>query len=935
MKLIFVLLLALILVADFEIGDIENGDLSAERMRCEYLTDPLGIDVVMPRLSWIVVSARPEARDESQSAYRILVASSLEQLQKNNGDVWDSGKVNSDRSTFVVYGGPPLSTGAKYFWKVRIWDQQGRPGQWSTTATWSMGLLLASDWHGRWIGEGKRGNRQSADVAGSELLPSPWLRKTVTLNERPTSAMAYVNALGYFELYINGKKVEHDVLSPAVSDYSKRNYYMTYDVANYLAAGKNCIAIWLGRGWYVRGNPGVIHDGPLVRAQIDISMPDGKAAQIVTDESWKVRESPITPIGSGIPFGDYGGERYDSRKELAGWNVVKLDDSDWESAAFFNPSPALTAAQMVEPNRILETIKPVSVRKFITGGYLIDMGRNFTGWLEFRMPGGLTAGTGIKLEYADTLRSPNELQTYNQRDEVVARGGVGQIFRSRFNYHGFRYVLVTGLDHAPPLKNVAGYLIDTAFDQAGEFASSNRLLNRIYELVTRTYRALTLGGYVVDCPTRERLGYGGDAGTSLETGMFNFSSGGLYNKWLANWRDAQAATGDLPYTAPHFQDKGGGGPMWGGFVVTLPWQLYLQYGDQRVLETNYPMIQKWLGYLDSETVDHLLVTHKSYAMTFPEWNFLGDWVQPRPKGGKDQGQQALFMVKDEGGTRFIINLHRLYTVQLAAKIARILGKDDDALKYDATAATLGRVLHEKFFVADKDIYVDGEQAQLAFPLLVNVVPPELRAKVAKNLEQTILVHDAGHFNSGMHGTYFLLKYLMESGRNDLIYEMANKTDFPSWGYMLENGATTSWEAWDGSDSHIHDTFISIGSWFIQGIGGIRPDEKSPGFRHFFIQPGIGGDLTFARTSFQSPYGKIVSNWRIEKGGLVLNIAVPVGTTATVQIPSGSPGAITESGRRAEDSLGVRLLSEENGKAVYLVKSGKYVFESPMPNPIKR
>jgi alpha-L-rhamnosidase len=597
----------------------------------------------------------------------------------------------------------------------------------------------------------------------------------------------------------------------------------------------------------------------------------------------------------------------------------------------------VTAAQMVEPNRILETIKPVSVRKYIKGGYLIDMGRNFTGWLEFHLPGRLAEGTVVKLEYADTLRPENEPQTYNQRDEVVTRGGPGQIFRSRFNYHGFRYVLVTGLEQAPPRKDLAGYLIDTAFEQAGEFASSNPLLNRIYALVTRTYRALTLGGYVVDCPTRERLGYGGDAGTSLETGLFNFGSGGLYNKWLANWRDAQAATGDLPYTAPHFQDKGGGGPMWCGFVVTVPWQLYLQYGDQRVLETNYPMIQKWLAYLDSETVDHILVTHKSYAMTIPQWNFLGDWVQPRPKGGKDQDQQALFMVKDEGGTRFIINLHHLYTLHIAAKIARILGKDDDASMYEATAATLGRLLHEKFLVADKDSYVDGEQAQLAFPLLVSVVPPELRPKVARNLEQTILVQDAGHFNSGMHGIYFLLKYLMESGRNDLIYEMANKTDFPSWGYMLEQGATTSWEAWDGSDSHIHDTFISIGSWFIQGIGGIRIDEKSPGFRHFFIQPEIGGDLTFARTSYQSSYGKIVSNWRINRGRLILSIAVPVGTTATVHIPSASGGVVTESGRRAEDAPDVSLLSRENGLAVYLVKSGKYVFESlaPMPNSAKR
>jgi alpha-L-rhamnosidase len=349
------------------------------------------------------------------------------------------------------------------------------------------------------------------------------------------------------------------------------------------------------------------------------------------------------------------------------------------------------------------------------------------------------------------------------------------------------------------------------------------------------------------------------------------------------------------------------------------------------------MIRKWLAYLDSETQDHILVTHKSYAMTLPEWNFLGDWVQPNPPGGKDQGQQALFMVQDAGGTRFIVNLHYLYTVQLAAKIARILGKDDDAAKYEATAATLRQALHEKFFIAEKNSYATGQQAYLAFPLFVKVVPPELHQKVAETLERTIMVQDTGHFGAGMHGIYFLLKYLMESDRNDLIYEMAAKKDFPSWGYMLEQGATTSWEAWDGSDSHIHDTFISIGSWFIQGIGGIRIDEKLPGFRHFSICPGIGGGLTFAKTSYQSAYGKIISNWRIDKGRLTMHVEVPVGTTATVHIPVSSPDRITESGHRVEDSPGVRSIDRENGKAAFLVQSGRYVFESPAPtiNSIKQ
>ena len=899
---------------------------TVEGLRCEYLANPLGIDIEKPRLSWISIQG---ARGWRQTAYRILAASTPENLRKDAGDLWDSGKAISDQSTWIPYAGKPLTSGLRVYWKVRVWDGANRPSPWSGQAMWSMGLLRPSDWHARWIGEARpEGVREGAP------LPFPWLRKTFTLAAKPDRATAYVNPLGYYEMYINGNKVGDHVLSPAVSDYSKRNLYVTFDVTDYLVPGKNVVALWLGRGWYVRGHPGVIHDGPLVRAQVDIALPGANTVQVGTDDTWKLRESPLTPLGRGTAFGDYGGERYDSRLELANWNSVELDDSDWKTAAAFDPPQAITAAQMVEPNRIMETILAVKVEEFPPGGYLIDMGRDFTGWLEFRVPGGLPAGTTVKLEYADVRRSApatgaaaaaGGLQTLNQRDEVVANGAA-LTFRSRFNYHGFRYVRVTGLNRAPGIQDATGYLIHTAYDRAGEFVSSNDLMNRIYQLVTWTYRSLSLGGYVVDCPTRERLGYGGDAGTSLETGMFNFSTGGLYDRWLANWRDAQQPeTGELPHTAPNYQDQGGGGPMWGGFVVTLPWQLYLQYGDKRVLETNYPMIQKWLGYLQSEAGGNVLETHKTFAMRMQQWNFLGDWVTPSPVGGVN-GDRG-----DPRSVQLINSLHYLYTVQIAAKVAAILGRSDDAAKYQALSADISHALHQRFYDAAKASYATGEQPYLAFPLLVNVVPPELRKAVADNLENTIRVKNAGHLDSGMHGTYFLLKYLMEADRNDLIYLMTSQTDFPGWGYMLAQGATTSWEDWRGRSSNIHDTLISIGAWFIEGIGGIRIDPKAPGFQHFLIEPALVGDLTFARTSYQSIHGQIVSDWKIENGALHMDVTVPAGTTATVYVPTSAPGSVTEGGRPPARSPGVKSAPAENGKAVFEVGSGKYAFEAkPAP-----
>ncbi len=884
----------------------------ASGLTCEYLVNPLGIDVARPRLSWLL---SPGARGRAQTAYRVLVASSSENLSKDRGDVWDSGRVNSTQSTWVEYGGRALGSGQKCFWKVRVWDEAGRPSPWSREALWSMGILSTPEWYGRWIGLPRPDG-----VKEGTPLPFPWLRKTIQLKGRPRSATAYVNAQGYYELYVNGKKVGDQVLAPAVSDFSKRNLYLTHDIAEYLAPGDNCIALWLGRGWYVRGHPGVIHDGPIVRAQFDVMLADGTAVRIGTDETWKVRESPITPLGKGTAFGDYGGERYDSRLELAGWNLAGLDDSGWKQAALFSPPQVVTAAQMVEPNRIIQPVKPVKIEESAPGVYMVQMERNYTGWFEIRLPSGLAAGSVVRLEYADFPPSGGRFSTNNQRDEVVLKGGEAQTFCSRFNYHAFGWVRITGLSGPPSLEDMKGYLIHTGYEAAGEFESSNDLLNRIYRTVTWTYRCLTLGGYVVDCPHRERLGYGGDAGTSIETGMFNFTAGGLYNRWSADWRAAQdPRSGDLPYTAPNYQDQGGGGPMWSGFIITLPWQLYLQYGDRRALETNYPAMQKWLEFAATRTVDKMLQPYNSFGMRMPQWNFLGDWVAPRRNGQGDIG-------RDPQSAKLINNLHYLYTLQIMAKVAAILDKKTDAARYEADAAALQVVLHERFFDSARGIYAGGEQPYLAMPLLLGVTPTALRDSVTRTLEQTILVKNSGHIDAGMHGTYFLLMFLMEEDRNDLVYTMATKTDYPSWGNMLEQGATTIWESWNGM-SHIHDTLISIGSWFIQGLGGIRIDEKSPGFRHFVIKPAPVGDLTFARTRYRSPYGPIASNWRLDKGVMHLEVTVPPGTTAAVYVPASSPTDVTEGGRAAARARGVRSSRVEKGKAVFEVDAGQYSFSS--------
>jgi alpha-L-rhamnosidase len=862
---------------------------SVADLRCEYLRDPAGIDVPVPRLGWVLA---PGTSARFQSAYRVLVASSRTLLDQDRGDLWDSGRVASAESTWVRYGGTALRSGQRVHWKVRVWGDRGGASGWSAPSTWSMGLLQRSDWHSKWIGEAR-----PEGIAEGTPLPSPWLRKTFTLPLRPARAVVYVNVLGYYELYVNGQKIDDHVLSPAVSDYSKRNLYVAHEVASHLVPGKNVVALWLGRGWYVKGHPGVVHDGPLVRAQLSVSFPNGTTTEVVTDGSWKVRESPIAPLGRGTAFGDYGGERYDARRDLPGWNDAGLDDSAWASAAVFTPPDVTTSAQMVEPNRIVETIHALHVDGDRERGWVVDLGEAFTGWLELKLPA-VAAGTVVRLEYSDQLTpdkpapgaapspggardvrdrpAPAFPNTFNQRDEVVGNG-TPISFRSRFNYHGFRYVRVIGLDAVPAASDATGYLVRTGYDRAGRFTSSDSLLNRIYELTTRTYESLTLGGYVVDCPTRERLGYGGDAGTSLETGMYAFSTGGLYNRWLANWRDSQEpSSGSLPHTAPNYPNQGGGGPMWGGFVVTLPWQMYLQYGDRGVLETNYPMIRQWLAYLASEAPDGLLLDHKSHAMGMQAWNFLGDWLTPK---GSLRGPVP--------PVQSINSVHYLYQLQLASKIAAVLGKRQDAAEYGARAAAVSKAVHARFYDAATRRYTNGDTVQQAFPLLTGVVPRELRDAVMQTLEHTILVENGGRLDTGMHGTYFVTKFLTDIGRSDLVYGMVHTNEYPGWGYMLENGATTSWEGWTGQ-SHIHDTLISIGAWFIEGVAGIRPDEDAPGFRHFFVKPAVVGDLSSATGSYRSIQGEIVSDWQVERDTITLTVTVPPGSTATVVVPGHGP-----------------------------------------------
>ena len=839
-------------------------------LRCEYRVDPDDIDVRKPRLSWQVDSDR---RDWRQTAYRVIVASTPELLAKDEGDLWDSGRVASEQSTQVEYAGKPLQSRTSCYWKVRVWDNDSKVSDWSETARWSMGLLEPGDWQAKWI---RSPDAAAAAESKSKSVPitSPWMRKTFELDAKPQRARAYVNSMGYHELYVNGKKIGADVLSPAVSDFSKRSFYVAHDITPYLRKGRNCLALWLGQGWHSSGVTGVAQPGPVVRAQFDICT-DGKTARILTDETWKTRASSRSLLGKWY-WNDFGGERYDARLDDEKWNLAECDAADWQSVEIATPPATRTESQPCPPNRIGRRLPAVKCDEWGKGRwYVLDFGTNLSGWLRMRMPA-MPAGQTVRIHYADAIYASAEpedtpagklavtmsdklfeydggkarAQTHNHVDEFISAGRAGEEFCSKFNYHGFRYAIIEGLPAKPSLDDAEALLIESDLAQAGSFACSDELLNRIYQFNMWTLRCLDLGGYLVDCPHRERVGYG-DGQVSIESCLMNFWMPNFYQKWLDDWLDAQdPKTGDIPHTAPHM--PGGGGPGWGGAAAAMAWRTYLYYGDRRVLEKSYDSLRRYVDFLESRCKDNILRTYGG------KWDFIGDWVPPGH--GMDSDDWELGRASE-----IFNNCYRVYLWDLLEKTASALGREDETRRCRAKLDEIRPLIHKEFFDPARMTYVLDGQTYRCFPLYAGVAPDTQRKAVCKALENNIVVQRKGHLDTGMLGTYFLIQYLQQADRNDLIYTIVAQKTYPGWGYMLDRGATTMWEQWNGYYSRIHSCFTSIGGWFNQGIAGIQPDPAAPGFKRVVIKPAIVGDLTWAkahpRRSLRPHRKQLAARWR--------------------------------------------------------------------------
>ena len=904
-------------------------------LRCEYRTNPLGIDNTAPRLSWKLLEDNQE-RGQKQTAYQVLVASSLDKLKNNTGDVWDSGKVESNQSVNNTYQGTELESAKQYFWKVKIWDKDGVASKWSDYGKFSMGLLKQSDWKGDWI---LKSNQKKTD--------HNWYRKNVTLSDKASSAFVFVGSFGYHELYVNGEKITKNVMNPVSTYMKKRIAYLTYDISDKLKKGDNVIAIWHAAGWSRWRRIREYRNIPYVfKAQAEI-VTEGEQITLKSDTTWKTKKSHTEYYGDWDIL-RFGGETIDDRNRDDDWNTPEHDDSNWMNASVYNhevlnaqipegnnisfalnsrknrevralysPITAELSAQMVEPQVKFKEIKAIAVDKNDDATYRIDMGENYTGFFEMEVRNGVE-GDSIVFEISDQL---GETSSWNQKSKYIfGKSGKGK-FQNRFNVAGGRWITVHGLKYQPKITDAKGYVVTNDRKQISKFESSSNQLNRIYQINLNTYLANTMDGILVDCPHRERRGWGevtvaamyGDA-------LPNFESGAYMDQYLQFTRDAQLPDGKIRAVINE-EDR----PflMWKANNPLTVWETYRMLGDKKVLEDNYESKQKWMTWLFENSNYETSGAIKAGTQGLREFPGLGDWCTPRGN----------FWTSSNSPEAVHFN-NCLYAFMLenAMHIAEALDKNEDAKTYKERLKVQREATHKLSYNPETGQYIKGYQVDQAFALVSGVTPASEKEKVEVNLVDNVL-YKFPYYDTGSSGQALYTRYFTESGeRMDLIYELLRDKHHPSYGYFLEQGKTVWPERWSAvGNSQIHTCYTGIGGYFIKGFGGIRPNPEQLGMQHMIIKPALVGDLTFANTEYESMYGNVVVNWKKKAKGATFHIEVPINTTAKVYLPATSKEGIYESGVLAEKAENITFIGTEKNKAVgnyviFNVPSGVYDFK---------
>lgn len=828
-------------------------------LNCEHLTNPLGLDTPRPRLTWMMNDTRNGAK---QTAYRLLVGTDSLAVVNGTGNAWDTRKVDSD-DALVVYGGKALEPFTRYYWKVDAWDKDGAQAS-SEVASFETGMMDIANWQGAWIGDGRDINYK----------PAPYFRKKFTAGKTIRSARAYIAAAGLYELYINGEKIGNHRLDPMYTRFDRRNLYVTYDVTGQLQNGENAVGILLGNGWYNHQSMGVwdFHRAPWRNRpafcfDLRITYTDGTTETVASGLDWRTSSGPL--VFNSI----YTAEHYDFRQDQKGWSTPSFDDSKWHGVGFRSVPSEIVSAQQIRPIRNVLTVPAQSFKQLNDTTYVYDFGRNMSGVTRIRVSG--EEGTVVKLRHGERLYPDGRVDLSNidvyhrpvdstdpfGTDILFLSGKGTDEFMPRFNYKGFRYVEVTG---SKPIEldqnSLTAYFMHSDVPVVGEIKTSNPLIDKLWWATNNAYLS-NLMGYPTDCPQREKNGWTGDGHFAIETALYNFDGITVYEKWLADHRDEQQPNGVLPDIIP----TGGwgygtaNGLDWTSTIAIIPWEVYLFYGDSKLLSDCYENIKRYVDYVDRTSPGHLT-----------SWG-RGDWV-PVSSGSNLELTSSVYFYVD---------------TKILADAAELFGKPEDHAYYSALAGKIKKAINDKYLNRETGVYASGTQTEQSVPLKWGVVPEEMVQQVTANLARK--VEEAGfHLDVGVLGAKALLNALSENGYAEAAYKVAVQDTYPSWGWWIVNGATTLLENWDLkatrdiSDNHM--MFGEIGGWFFKGLGGIFPDPEQPGFKHILLRPNFVKDLKQFEAKHRSPYGEIVSSWEWKNNNVLYTVVIPANSRATLYLP---------------------------------------------------
>ncbi|MBI4559803.1 MAG: family 78 glycoside hydrolase catalytic domain [Candidatus Hydrogenedentes bacterium] len=799
---------------------------------------------------------------------------------------------------------------------LRIEFEDGRVQELVSDSRWLASEVLTPGWikdnvsTKGWVSAkvlGEYGMRPWHKFELRRPVRSTYLRREFDLLTGLTRATAYVTGLGLYDFYVNGRRVGDDTLTPGYTHFPERVEYQTYDITEYLTEGKNAVVAILGNGWFSSGMPANRRDGYLrFLAQIHLGYGDANDRHevVVTDGSWKAHESPI------LEDGLYNGETCDARLELDGWCSPDFDDSAWRPVIVL-PSPTKKlVAQAGPPIRATEERAAIGITEPSPGVFIFDFGQNFAGRCRLKVSG--PAGTRVRIRHGEILRPDGTLYVDNligarATDVYILKGNRPEVWEPRFTYHGFRYAELTGYPGLPTREVLIARVIHTAAPVIGDFECSNELVNRIHRNLVWTQRS-NMHSVPTDCPQRdERLGWLGDTQAFARTACWNFHLAPLYTKWLGDIRDSQSAEGYTTNYAPTINGKPAA-PGWGDAIVIVPWTLYQFYGDRRVIEENYDRMAAWIEYMRRNAPDDLY-----------EHEGFGDW-----------------MAIVESPTAPIGAAYFYYSTKLLAEMAEAVGRRQDADIYTQLARDIAGAFNRKFLNLETNDYLGRTQTAKILPLYFGITPPDRRPAVFHNLVNDIVERDY-HTTCGFLGAAYLMPLLAHEGAYDVAFRLLTRRTHPSWGYMVERGATTVWERWNsdeherrepGKNSFNHYAFGAVGQWFFEELAGLKPDTAQPGFKHFLIQPRPIGDLTYARAEHLSPYGTIRSAWQIRDRRLTISVQVPGNATATVCLPATTLTDVQESDLPVGATQGVTSCTIANGIASVTVGSGDYTFSAP-------